>query len=216
MDRIAQNNIAETVGHAADLLHDEAVQIERERDDWSPGAADLATGILLALVSGRAGRALAVMFRDAGKHRSPNAGWPEAAMAQSNDIALAGPRSYDGELRVFAWVNAQGKRDLGPADIDHAILRLWQAWGFMLGGVIAMGAAIVVLFFLPWLDRSPVKSIRYRSVIYKIALAIFVVSFVVLGYLGTQPATPTFTFFAQVFSGLYFAFFILMPLTRSR
>jgi ubiquinol-cytochrome c reductase cytochrome b subunit len=78
-------------------------------------------------------------------------------------------------------------------------------------GVVAMGAAIVVLFLLPWLDRSPVKSIRYRGGLYKVALAVFVVSFVVLGWLGTQPAGGIYLILSQVFSVLYFAFFILMP-----
>ncbi len=78
-------------------------------------------------------------------------------------------------------------------------------------GVVAMGAAIVFLFFLPWLDRSPVRSIRYRGPLHKIALAVFVVSFLVLGWLGTQPATPALTNLARLFSILYFAFFILMP-----
>jgi ubiquinol-cytochrome c reductase cytochrome b subunit len=79
-------------------------------------------------------------------------------------------------------------------------------------GVIGMFAAIAMLFILPWLDRSGVKSIRYKGLIYKVALAIFVVSFVALGYLGTQPATPTFTMFARIFSVLYFLFFLLMPI----
>jgi len=74
-------------------------------------------------------------------------------------------------------------------------------------GVMAMGAAIFLLFLLPWLDRSPVKSIRYRGFPYKIAIAVFVVSFVALGYLGTQPATPVLTNFARLFSLLYFGFF---------
>ncbi len=78
-------------------------------------------------------------------------------------------------------------------------------------GVVGMGGAIVVLFLLPWLDRSPVKSIRYRGGIYKGALALFVISFIALGWLGTQPATPLFTNFARGFSVIYFAFFILMP-----
>lgn len=78
-------------------------------------------------------------------------------------------------------------------------------------GVVAMGAAIVVLFLLPWLDRSPVKSIRYRGGLYKFALAVFVVSFVVLGWLGTQPAGGIYLILSQIFSVLYFAFFILMP-----
>ncbi|NMG03535.1 cytochrome b, partial [Azoarcus taiwanensis] len=78
-------------------------------------------------------------------------------------------------------------------------------------GVMAMGAAVVILFFLPWLDRSPAKSIRYRGPIFKIALAIFVVSFFILGYLGILPPTPGRTLLAQICSVLYFAFFLLMP-----
>jgi len=78
-------------------------------------------------------------------------------------------------------------------------------------GVVAMGAAIMVLFFLPWLDRSSVKSIRYKGWIFKSALALFVISFFALGYLGMQPPTPTKTLFAQIFSLIYFAFFLLMP-----
>ena len=79
-------------------------------------------------------------------------------------------------------------------------------------GVIVMGAAVVILFFLPWLDRSPVKSIRYRGPIYKIMLGLFVVSFAVLGYLGTQAPTDTKTMLAQVGTAVYFAFFLLMPI----
>jgi ubiquinol-cytochrome c reductase cytochrome b subunit len=78
-------------------------------------------------------------------------------------------------------------------------------------GVILMAAAIVVLFLLPWLDRSPVRSVRYRGPLFKMALTIFVISFLVLGYLGTQPATGIYTLLAQIFTILYFAFFILMP-----
>lgn len=79
-------------------------------------------------------------------------------------------------------------------------------------GVIGMGGAIVVLFLLPWLDRNPVRSIRYRGGIYKKALALFVISFLALGYLGTQPATPVATNVARVFTVIYFGFFLLMPL----
>jgi len=80
-----------------------------------------------------------------------------------------------------------------------------------LWGVIFMGLAIVFFFFLPWLDRSPVKSIRYRGWMYKAALAIFVVAFLTLGYLGTQPAAGPNLIVAQVCTVLYFAFFVLMP-----
>ncbi len=80
-----------------------------------------------------------------------------------------------------------------------------------LWGVILMGLSIMMFFFVPWLDRSPVKSIRYRGGLYKAALAIFVVAFVVLGWLGTQPASGAKVVLAQVGTVLYFLFFLLMP-----
>lgn len=79
-------------------------------------------------------------------------------------------------------------------------------------GVLAMDAAMFLWLFLPWLDRSPVKSIRYRGLLYKSALTIFAISFLALGYLGTQPATPVMTMFARGFALAYFAFFLLMPI----
>jgi ubiquinol-cytochrome c reductase cytochrome b subunit len=79
------------------------------------------------------------------------------------------------------------------------------------GGVMLMGLAILVLFLVPWLDRSPVKSIRYRGWICKVALGLFAVSFVALGYLGLKPPSPAYMLAAQIFSAVYFAFFILMP-----
>ena len=94
----------------------------------------------------------------------------------------------------------------------YAILRaVPPMFGSQFPGVVAMGLSIVLMFFLPWLDRGKVKSIRYRGPIYKIALALFIVSFVGLGYLGLLPATPIATIFAQVFSVIYFLFFLLMP-----
>ena len=78
-------------------------------------------------------------------------------------------------------------------------------------GVVLMGTAVLLPFFLPWLDRCRVKSIRYRSWIYKTALGLFAVSFIALGYLGLQTPTPLFTMLSRVFSVIYFSFFILMP-----
>jgi ubiquinol-cytochrome c reductase cytochrome b subunit len=78
-------------------------------------------------------------------------------------------------------------------------------------GVVLMGAAVLIFFLLPWLDRAPVKSIRYKGPLYKCALAIFVVAFLVLGYLGTEAPTEMFTRIAQVGTLLYFGFFVLMP-----
>jgi ubiquinol-cytochrome c reductase cytochrome b subunit len=78
-------------------------------------------------------------------------------------------------------------------------------------GVILMGASIFVWFLLPWLDRSPVKSIRYKGLIFKFALTLFVISFFGLCYLGMLAPTATRTAFAQLFSIIYFGFFLLMP-----
>ena len=94
----------------------------------------------------------------------------------------------------------------------YAILR---AVPNKLGGVIAMGGAIAVLFLIPWLDRSPVRSMRYKGILSKSALTIFAISFVVLGYLGATPATPTATIMARIFTILYFLFFLLMPIYTS-
>ncbi|EZQ19780.1 cytochrome b [Pseudomonas sp. G11-1] len=94
----------------------------------------------------------------------------------------------------------------------YAILRAVPAIaGSAFPGVLAMGGAIAVLFVLPWLDRSPVKSIRYKGWMSKLWLVIFCVSFVILGVLGAIPATPGRTLLSQVCTVLYFAFFILMP-----
>jgi ubiquinol-cytochrome c reductase cytochrome b subunit len=78
-------------------------------------------------------------------------------------------------------------------------------------GVVLMGLAVIAFVFLPWLDRSKVKSIRYRGWISKAFLFAFAVSFIALGYLGLQPATTAYTNAARVFAVIYFAFFFLMP-----
>lgn len=78
-------------------------------------------------------------------------------------------------------------------------------------GVVVMGAAVIILFFLPWLDKSPVRSIRYRPSWHKWVYGVFVVFFFVLGYLGIQPPSPAFTLAAQVMTIYYFGFFLLMP-----
>ena len=78
-------------------------------------------------------------------------------------------------------------------------------------GAMTMAAAVLLPVLLPWLDKSRVKSIRYRGWMYKSALATFAVSFLVLGWLGTQPATVLYVRLAQLFTALYFLFFLLMP-----
>ena len=95
----------------------------------------------------------------------------------------------------------------------YAILRAIPSFaGTQVWGVLAMLGAVLAFFFLPWLDRSEVKSIRYRGWLYKSFLSMFVVAFIALGYLGTRPPTPVSTLLSQIFTGLYFAFFLLMPI----
>lgn len=77
-----------------------------------------------------------VIRRDAGLHRSPNAGWPEAAMAGVLDIALSGPRSYDGKMRDFPFVHAEGRHQTTADDIDRAVGSLWRAWALALAIVL--------------------------------------------------------------------------------
>ena len=90
----------------------------------------------------------------------------------------------------------------------YAILR---AVPDKLGGAIAMGLSVLLPLFLPWLDRSKVKSIRYRGWIYKTSLSLFVISFISLGVLGVLPADGIYVSMARFFGVLYFAFFLLMP-----
>jgi len=97
---------------------------------------------LIAFATGSA-EAIKVVRADAGQHRSPNAGWPEAAMAGALGVALSGPRMYDGQLTNDSYVNAAGRKDLGPADIERAVGVLWRAWALMLGGLVLGGGFYV-------------------------------------------------------------------------
>jgi ubiquinol-cytochrome c reductase cytochrome b subunit len=83
-------------------------------------------------------------------------------------------------------------------------------------GVIVMGGAVITLFFLPWLDRSPVKSIRYRPLFHKFFYGIFVAVFLTLAFLGTKPPSPAATIIAQACTLVYFAFFLGMPFWTRR
>ncbi|MFN4155558.1 MAG: adenosylcobinamide-phosphate synthase CbiB [Paracoccaceae bacterium] len=88
------------------------------------------TAVLIAVSHG-CWRARPIL-RDAPLHRSPNAGWPEAAMAVVLNVALSGPRAYHGVMSEFPWVWPEGRRDAGPDDIDAACRALWRAWALML------------------------------------------------------------------------------------
>jgi len=82
-------------------------------------------------------------------------------------------------------------------------------------GALLLLLAVIAFLFLPWLDRSPVKSMRYRGWMSRAALAIFVVSFIGLGYLGMQPALGIYVVIARILGVLYFLFFLLMPFYTS-
>lgn len=85
------------------------------------------------------------MVGDARRHISPNAGWPEAAMARALSVALAGPRSYDGKLRDLAWVNGEAPRDIGAPEVFRACDMLWRIWGLALGLVsVWVGVSFII------------------------------------------------------------------------
>jgi ubiquinol-cytochrome c reductase cytochrome b subunit len=91
------------------------------------------------------------------------------------------------------------------------IIVLLKAFDAKFWGVVVMGVSTMILFALPWLDYSPVKSMRYRPRGHWWAYGIFVVNFIVLGYLGIQPPSEIGTFVSQAGTIYYFGFFLLMP-----
>ena len=95
------------------------------------------TALLIALPYGLLSQTPTIRT-EAHKHRSPNAGWPEATMSRALGIALSGPRSYDGALRDFPFVNPQGRRSLGAQDIGAACRALWVTWGVFTALVFAL------------------------------------------------------------------------------
>ena len=106
---------------------------------WAAARADDALNLLPARITAalfwvltRPRPSWAAIQRDARLHRSPNAGWPEAAMARAVDVALAGPRSYHGQIEDHPFVHPTGTRNIGPEQIRAALRLLWQAWGAML------------------------------------------------------------------------------------
>ncbi|RZL55686.1 MAG: cytochrome bc complex cytochrome b subunit, partial [Variovorax sp.] len=92
-----------------------------------------------------------------------------------------------------------------------AVVALMLAIDAKFWGVVVMGGAVIILFFLPWLDHSPVRSIRYRPTWNKYLYGVFVINFIVLGYLGVQPPSPLGERISQIGSLFYFGFFLLMP-----
>jgi adenosylcobinamide-phosphate synthase len=126
------NTADSMIGHRTPR-HEEFGWAAARLDDvlnWVPARI---TAALIALSHGWTDAA--PILRDAPLHRSPNAGWPEAAMAVVLGVALSGPRSYHGKVQDYPWVNPDGARQIGPVQIDRAVTALWRAWGLMLAVV---------------------------------------------------------------------------------
>jgi ubiquinol-cytochrome c reductase cytochrome b subunit len=115
-------------------------------------------------------------------------------------------------LGVLGLVRARDVRTKIVSAVGAAVVLLvmWKTES-KFWGVLVMGGAVVSLFFLPWLDRSPVKSIRYRPFFHKFFYGIFVLAFLTLGYLGTRPPSPASNIISQICTLVYFAFFLGMP-----
>lgn len=127
---------------------------------------------------------------------------------------------------LFMWPEAGGMflehDNFVPADPLVTPVHIKPVWYFTpfyailkavpdkLLGVLTMGASVLVLFFLPWIDRSPVKSIRYRGLWYKVLLALFTIAFVRLGLLGMAEGTPAQTWEMRLWTLVYFMFFVLL------
>jgi ubiquinol-cytochrome c reductase cytochrome b subunit len=129
----------------------------------------------------------------------------------TNDQMVTVLCAITGLATVAGLLRARGAGKLIVLVGGLVLVALLKAFDAKFWGVVVMGGAVVILFGLPWLDHCAVKSIRYRPSWHKIMYAIFVVFFVVLGYLGIQPPSDTGTMIAQVGTLFYFGFFLLMP-----
>ena len=110
---------------------------------------------------------------------------------------------------LFGGLSRNAK--IGVAVSALVFIGLLKAFDAKFWGVVVMGGAVVIMFFLPWLDNSPVKSIRYRPGWHKVMYGVFAVVMVVLGYLGIKPPSDAGTLASQIGTVFYFGFFMLMP-----
>ena len=136
----AVNTLDSMVGHRSERYRDFGWASARFDDLVNLVPARL-TGAALCLVGGSPLRSATTMLRDAPRHRSPNAGWPEAAMAAALRLRLAGPRVYAGRTVDDGWMG-DGRAEVTPADIDRAIALAWRAWWLMFAAV-ALAAVLV-------------------------------------------------------------------------
>ncbi|MEM9393677.1 MAG: adenosylcobinamide-phosphate synthase CbiB [Pseudomonadota bacterium] len=102
--------------------------------NWIPARL---SAVLIALGKGKLSQMVAIA-RDARLHRSPNAGWPEAAMARGLDVALAGPRSYEGQMQDFPFIHPNGQHQIGARQIEAACANLWRSWALLFGVVLLL------------------------------------------------------------------------------
>jgi len=166
------------------------------------------------------------------EHGKPVDGIPFHPYYTVKDLFGVGVFMFIFAFVVFYWPSVGGKflepPNFIPADALKTPEHIAPVWYFAphyailravpdkFMGVLAMGAAIFVLFLLPWIDRNPTRSIRYRSTAFKVILFTFVVAFIGLGYLGTQPVSPVATLMARIFSTIYFGFFFALWLISRR
>lgn len=137
------NTADSMIGHMTEQYRDFGWAAAKLDDvlNWAPARL---SALLLALAHGS--RAAWITARvEAPAHRSPNAGWPEAALAHVLDVALSGPRSYGGQVEPHPFVHKTGRHDIGARDIDAATDALWRAWVMFLTIVLAIGLVTVAL-----------------------------------------------------------------------
>jgi ubiquinol-cytochrome c reductase cytochrome b subunit len=116
-----------------------------------------------------------------------------------------------GAVLAFVKGSMSGKVKIGVAIAALVTIALLKTFDAKFWGVVMMGAGVVILFFLPWLDQSPVKSIRYRPGWHKWVYGVFIAFFLILGWLGVEAPSPGKTLLAQIGTVYYFGFFLLMP-----
>ena len=120
------NTADSMIGHRTERYRDFGMATARLDDvlNWIPARI---AALLIAVANGK-WRQFWAIRHDASSHRSPNAGWPEAAIAATLDVALAGPRVYDGEIADDPYINPNGRKELTSADIDNALNAMRNAW----------------------------------------------------------------------------------------
>jgi len=120
------NTADSMIGYKTEKYHEFGWASARFDDllNWIPARLSM---LLIAVFTKRPVDFRAIVS-EAKRHKSPNAGWPEAAMARAINVALAGPRSYDGQLQQLPWVNETGRQTITADDVDAAVRILWRAW----------------------------------------------------------------------------------------